>query len=94
MCPGEVGGLIPQEEIERFKKEYDKTHPFPSCVICKHKQIIVLKYRKYKGEIYVKESTEKCELNLDYESGFAMRRAVECVDYEAGENQYIIKKRE
>jgi hypothetical protein len=91
--------LVPKEEIEHVLKEgkeYLRTHPFPSCDTCKNKQITVLKYRKYKGEITIKESTEKCKLNLDFDnSPFPPnRRAIKCVGYEHGDNEYIIAKKE
>ena len=85
--------IIPQEEIERFIKEYDKTHPFPSCGLCKNKQITVLKYRKYKGEIRINECIEGCKLNLDFDN-VSLRRAVKCAGYKHGDNEYTIKKKE
>jgi len=86
-----IGGLVPKEERERVTKEYRRKHPFPSCATCVHKQITVLKYRKYNGEIIIKESTGKCELNLDFDSSGALRRAVKCVGYETGKSQYRIQ---
>lgn len=91
MSSWKLGELVPKEEIESVKKEYDRKYPFPSCESCKHKQIIVLKYRKYKGKITIKDSTEKCDLNLETDS--SLRRAVKCVGYEVGENQYIFEKK-
>ena len=93
MSPWGIGGPVLEEEIERVMKEHDKKYPFPSCELCKHKQIIVLKYRKYKGKIIVKEATETCEFKLDMGCG-GFRRAVECLGCEAGENQYIMEKKE
>jgi len=82
---------IMPEEIEQRIKEYDKTHSFPSCTLCRNKQITVLKSRKHRGTIIVIDSTEKCKLKLDFTDD--LKRATKCVCYEHGDNEYIMKKK-
>jgi hypothetical protein len=92
---GSIGNLVPKEEMERvikWREEYLRTHPFPSCATCKNQQITVLKYRKYKDVMRIIESTEKCKLNLDFNSG-SFRRAVKCIGYEYGDYEYLFKKK-
>ena len=83
-----IGDLVPKEEIERVMKEYDETHIYPSCGLCKHAQIIILKFRRWKGEIRIKECKEQCELDLDFEGTYP-DRVNKCSGYEKGENQYL-----
>ena len=82
-----IGNLVPKEEIERVIKEYDETHIYPSCGRCKHTQIIILKFRKWKSKIIIKESKQQCELGLDFKGDF--KRVNKCSGYEKGENQYL-----
>lgn len=92
-----VGGLVPKEEIERAEqriKQWKKDNPFPSCETCKHKLVTILKYRKYRGEYMIKESTEKYELNLNFKTGdFATRRPKKCEGYEYGQNHYVFESK-
>ena len=87
-----IGNLVPKEEIERVMKEYDETHIYPSCGLCKHTQIIILKFRRWKGKIIIKESKEQCDLGLDFEGTYPPKRVNKCLGYEKGENYFIEEK--
>ena len=84
-----IGNLVPKEEIERVMKEYNETYIYPSCGLCKHAQIIILKFRRWKGEIRIKECKEQCDLGLDFEGTSSLKRVNKCLGYEKGENQYL-----
>lgn len=94
-----IDGIVPKEEVERVHREYLehlKTHPYPSCSICRNRQVDVLKYRKYRGEITIMESERaRCRLGLDFEeSTFPPVRATKCEGYERGDSEYIMPKKQ